>query len=97
MEEAAILAAIAQFPHEDTPRLAYADWLDDHADALPEPDAARIRAEFIRLQCELKRYEDVTGRSRTGTSTSIDGRMQSSRVIAGTCSGRSGNRSPISR
>jgi uncharacterized protein (TIGR02996 family) len=60
MEEAAILAAIAQFPHEDTPRLAYADWLDDHADALPEPDAARIRAEFIRLQCELKRYEDVT-------------------------------------
>lgn len=60
MEEAAILAAIAQFSDEDTPRLAYADWLDDHADALPDPDAARIRAEFIRLQCELKRYEDVT-------------------------------------
>jgi uncharacterized protein (TIGR02996 family) len=58
MEEAALLAAIAAYPDEDTPRLAYADWLDDHADALPDPGAARIRAEFIRLQCELKKYED---------------------------------------
>ena len=69
MEEAAILAAIAQFPQEDTPRLAYADWLDDHADALPDPASARIRAEFIRLQCELKRYEDV---SRTEQNRYID-------------------------
>src|SRR5215213_4661741 len=51
-DEDALLAAIAANPEEDTPRLAYADWLDEHADALPgrAPDAVRARAEFIRLQ-----------------------------------------------
>jgi uncharacterized protein (TIGR02996 family) len=44
-DEAALLAAIAARPDDDTPRLVYADWLDDHGDA--------DRAEFIRLQCEL--------------------------------------------
>jgi uncharacterized protein (TIGR02996 family) len=32
-------------PDDDTPRLVYADWLDEHGD----PD----RAEFVRLQCRL--------------------------------------------
>src|SRR4051812_26377180 len=41
----ALEAAIVAQPDEDTPRLAYADWLDEHAD----PD----RAEFIRVQCRL--------------------------------------------
>lgn len=58
-DEAAILSAIAAHPDEDTPRLAYADWLDDHAADLPDPQSARIRAEFIRVQCELKKYEDA--------------------------------------
>jgi uncharacterized protein (TIGR02996 family) len=46
-DEKALLAAIWDHPHEDTPRLVYADWLDEHGDA--------PRAEFIRVQCELAR------------------------------------------
>jgi uncharacterized protein (TIGR02996 family) len=42
-DEDALLAAIIAHPDEDTPRLMYADWLDDHG----QPD----RAEFIRIQC----------------------------------------------
>jgi uncharacterized protein (TIGR02996 family) len=44
-DEDALLAAIAAHPGEDTPRLAYADWLDEH----DRP----ARAEFIRLQIEI--------------------------------------------
>ncbi|MBM3981395.1 MAG: TIGR02996 domain-containing protein [Planctomycetes bacterium] len=42
---AALEKAIVAHPDEDTPRLAYADWLDEHGD----PD----RAAFIRAQCRL--------------------------------------------
>src|SRR5262245_36955447 len=44
-DESAFLAAIAAYPDEDTPRLAFADWLDEHDD----PN----RAAFIRTQLEL--------------------------------------------
>src|SRR5262245_57542211 len=44
----ALLAAIRANPEEDTPRLMFADWLDEQGD-----DASRARAEFIRLQCEI--------------------------------------------
>jgi uncharacterized protein (TIGR02996 family) len=53
-DEKALLAAIRDHPDEDTPRLVYADWLDEHA----TNDAQRARAEFIRVQCELARIED---------------------------------------
>ena len=43
--DAALEAAIVAHADEDTPRLAYADWLDEHGD----PD----RAAFIRVQCRL--------------------------------------------
>ena len=43
-----LLAEIAARPDDDTLRLAFADWLDEHGDA-----ADRDRAEFIRVQCEL--------------------------------------------
>lgn len=46
----ALLAAILAHPDEDVPRLAYADWLDEHGGA-----AARDRAEFVRAQVELAR------------------------------------------
>lgn len=36
-DEAALLAAICAKPLEDTPRLAYADWLDEHARANEKP------------------------------------------------------------
>ncbi len=38
-------AAVRARTDEDTPRLAYADWLDDHGDP--------VRAEWIRVQCRL--------------------------------------------
>ncbi len=42
------LADICEHPDDDTPRLIFADWLDDHDDS--------DRAEFIRVQCELARW-----------------------------------------
>lgn len=57
------LRTIAENPHDDTPRLVFADWLDDRGH--PE------RAEFIRLQCELANldpadpgYPEKTARMR---------------------------------
>ncbi len=40
----ALFRAVCEQPWEDTPRLMYADWLDEHGNL--------ERAEFIRLQCE---------------------------------------------
>ena len=51
----ALLAAIRANPEEDTPRLMFADWLDEHG----EPE----RAEFIRLQCEIALLADEGGDS----------------------------------
>jgi uncharacterized protein (TIGR02996 family) len=45
----ALLRAIAEQPEEDTPRLMYADWLDEN----DQPD----RAEFVRVQVELGRLD----------------------------------------
>jgi uncharacterized protein (TIGR02996 family) len=50
-DEDALLAAIVAHPDDDTPRLVYADWLDEHG----QPD----RAEFIRLQCELAQVSEA--------------------------------------
>lgn len=44
------LAAICANPDDDTPRLVYADWLDENGD----PD----RAEFIRLHIERSRHRE---------------------------------------
>jgi uncharacterized protein (TIGR02996 family) len=44
-DELALLRNINANPDDDLPRLVYADWLDEH----DRP----IRAEFIRVQCEL--------------------------------------------
>jgi len=50
-DEDALLAAIAAHPEEDTPRLAYSDWLEEHG----EP----IRAEFIRVQVAVKALAEL--------------------------------------
>lgn len=50
-----LLAAVLGRPGDDTPRLLCADWLDEFAGDLPDPGAARRRAEFIRVGCELAR------------------------------------------
>jgi uncharacterized protein (TIGR02996 family) len=49
-EEAALVQAIIDQPEEDTPRLVYADWLQEH----DQPE----RAEFIRIQCQLARLTE---------------------------------------
>lgn len=46
-DERALIAAILTHHDEDTPRLMYADYLDENG----QPE----RAEFIRVQCELAR------------------------------------------
>jgi uncharacterized protein (TIGR02996 family) len=46
-DESALLAAIIAHPDEDTPRLMYADWLEENSQS--------ERAEFIRLQIERER------------------------------------------
>ena len=53
--ESALLSAIAALPDEDTPRLVFADYLDEEGGEL-----AVTRAEFIRLQVMLARVESET-------------------------------------
>jgi uncharacterized protein (TIGR02996 family) len=48
-DEDGLLAAIWAEPHDDTPRLVYADWLDENGQS--------PRAEFIRVQIELARRD----------------------------------------
>jgi uncharacterized protein (TIGR02996 family) len=49
-DELALLTAIIANPDEDTPRLVFADWLQENG----QPE----RAEFIRVQIELTRLPD---------------------------------------
>jgi uncharacterized protein (TIGR02996 family) len=58
-DEAALLQAIADQPEADTPRLVYADWLDERGG-----EANRARAEFIRLQIMLYRLAAETAESK---------------------------------
>src|SRR5688572_30620965 len=44
-EEESFLRTIRGEPHDDAPRLVFADWLEEHG----QPE----RAEYIRLQCAL--------------------------------------------
>src|SRR5258707_410804 len=62
--EAALLGAIEARPEDDTPRLAYADWLDERAADLPDPAPARVRAEFLPVQCAIKKVEGLPGDQR---------------------------------
>lgn len=49
MDRAAFMAAILEAPDDDLPRLIMADWLQERGES--------DRAEFIRVQCELARWE----------------------------------------
>jgi uncharacterized protein (TIGR02996 family) len=48
-DRATFLAAIRAAPDDDTPRLVFADWLDERGDPL---------GEFVRVQVELERIRD---------------------------------------
>lgn len=47
-DELALLRAVCDRPEDDTPRLVYADWLDDQGDPLLE-----LHAKLIRAQCRF--------------------------------------------
>ena len=48
-EREALVAAVAAEPDDDTPRLVFADWLQEHGEG--------DRAEFVRVQCEAARSD----------------------------------------
>lgn len=52
-DEADLLAAVIVNRDEDTPRLMYADWLQEHG--------REIEAEFIQVQIEIERLPDKRG------------------------------------
>lgn len=58
-EQAAFIRAICTDPADDTRRLAYADWLDEH----DQPE----RAEFIRVGVELENWKDEENCPQCGT------------------------------
>jgi uncharacterized protein (TIGR02996 family) len=53
-DDAGFLAAMKAAPADDTPRLAYADWLDDRHE---------LRAHYLRLQVELVRTWTYTAQN----------------------------------
>lgn len=52
-EREALYAAVCAQPDEDTPRLALADWLDEHGSKADVP-----RARFIRVQIGMTQHEE---------------------------------------
>src|SRR4051812_25620472 len=54
----ALLRAICDQPGEDTPRLAFTDWLDENADAFPAPAVVRLRAQFIRDDIAMSQRDE---------------------------------------
>jgi uncharacterized protein (TIGR02996 family) len=52
-EETAFLRAIQERPDDDTTRLVYADWLEEHGG-----EAGLAKAKFIRTDCELAGLPD---------------------------------------
>ena len=89
MADADFLRAIAENPDDDTPRLVYADWLDEHGDA-----AGRGRAELIRAQCELgrdpkpARRKELTGQVRAILKAHAEGWLKPLRAAGFTLTPR---------
>lgn len=76
----ALLAAICAEPDEDTPRLAYADWLEEHdqperaAFVRAQIDLARTPAwEPFAVACRWRRPDLVTGKPFRHTLPAVDG------------------------
>ncbi len=53
MEQQALLESIRSNPEEDTPRLMYADWLEEYGST----DQAAATVEFIRVSCKMRQVE----------------------------------------
>ncbi len=65
--EALLHQAIADQPEEDTPRLAFADWLDEQ-----DGEVNTSRAEFIRLQVMLYRLTAETPETKVARRRAAD-------------------------
>jgi uncharacterized protein (TIGR02996 family) len=61
VEDSLIRAAINS-PHDDGPRLAYADWLEERGD--PRGEFLRLQRELSRLATTGKRYKELALRER---------------------------------
>ncbi|MBX9623278.1 MAG: TIGR02996 domain-containing protein [Gemmataceae bacterium] len=68
-DEDALLTAIAAAPADDTPRLVYADWLEDRGDP---------RAEYVRLEVERNRLKP---RGKDGRAE-LNARLEALRPLA---------------
>ena len=81
-EREALLHAIRLAPAEDTPRLVYADWLDEHGDENDRASAEQIRvqvefaAERIELPWRHPTIEGLTGFVSRGFVAEIELTMQ---------------------
>ena len=83
MSEAAFLAAIRNDPADDTPRLVFADWLEEHG----QP----VRAAFVRDQIALAKTDDADPRypellartRRCGVLTDASHRLECERGVTG--------------
>jgi uncharacterized protein (TIGR02996 family) len=64
-EQAALLAAICAEPDEDTPRLVYADWLQEHGD--------EEQATFVREAVRLEWLSDSEDEKRQQIAKRLDG------------------------
>src|SRR5690349_19107223 len=64
-EQAALLAAIVANPDDDTARLVYADWLQEHGD--------EEQAQFIRASIQIEWLEDHEDDAREKLARRIDG------------------------
>ncbi len=88
-ESDALLKAIRADPEDDTVRLAFADWLDEHGDGGIDAD----RAEFIRVQIEHARLSSNDSNIlRHMRLHDREGELWS-RMLDGICLGPSGLRS----
>lgn len=76
IEEPALLAAVCEWPQEDTPRLVYADWCDERAGDLPSEYGAAYaaRAELIRTQIEIHRGDPCPLCNKRGRFVGTHGR-----------------------
>src|SRR5262245_14883803 len=63
-EERELLRDICAHPEDDTPRLVYADWLDEHSSGT-RGDPNYDRACFIRAQVALASGQPLTAAQRT--------------------------------
>src|SRR5687768_10495800 len=52
-ERDAFVRSVADSPEDDTTRLVFADWLEEHGE--------ETRARFIRAQCEAARFKPGSG------------------------------------